>query len=287
MINPGKKRSLGDELYDLGWRQGTFFVAPTACFTLNKLSGPEIGQPIIQHNRTTKSGEKFVLVTQDCDFVASDSDEPYAEAVLCKSESPRFVKSIKGNSSRWFVINYDSGLVAHARYRTQFDKKVFKNLKPEPWPNGPRRLDEFVRWLARRYDRPAIPDAVYEAFQRPLDTRIALLEQEKPDVFAAFNEVVGDIRVNLPETEEPPFNLQLILLIRSDGLSKEELQAIDVFNEALQASIDANLVRLDPTRILTEEQISLAEFYASRPLYLADYTFRGEEIEGATPHERN
>ena len=93
--------------------------------------------------------------------------------------------------------------------------------------------------------------------------------------------------MNLPETEEPPFNLQLILLVRSDGLSKEELQAIDVFNEALQASIDANLVKLEPTRILTEEQISLAEFYASRPLYLADYTFRGEEIEGATHHERN
>jgi len=40
-------------------------------------------------------------------------------------------------------------------------------------------------------------------------------------------------------------------------------------------------------RILTEEEISMKEFYASRPIYFADYTYRGEEIEGAAPHGRN
>ncbi len=283
-----KKRTLGEELFDMGWKQGTLFVAPSACFYLNKLSSPETGEKIIQKKREAESSEIFILITQDCDFVASDADEPYFEAILCKHDKPKFVKTIKGNSTRRFVIDYDAGLVAYAMYRTQFDKKVLKKLKPEPWPNGPKRLDEFVRWLARRYDRPAIPDAMYKGFQRPIDAKIALLEQENPDVFAVFNRVVGDIRVNLPKSEEPPFDLQLILLINADGLSEEEDNAINIFKDIVRACIDQEIVHLDPEiRILTEESMSLKEFYATRPIYVADYTYRGEEIEGAPPHGRN
>jgi hypothetical protein len=40
-------------------------------------------------------------------------------------------------------------------------------------------------------------------------------------------------------------------------------------------------------RIVPEEEISMKEYYASRPIYLGDYTYQGEEIEGARPHERD
>jgi len=39
-----------------------------------------------------------------------------------------------------------------------------------------------------------------------------------PTIFAAFNGIVSDVRVNLPASEIPPFNLQLILLIKSEEL---------------------------------------------------------------------
>ena len=77
---------------------------------------------------------------------------------------------------------------------------------------------------------------MHEAFQRPLIERVAEFEQENPDVFAAFNRVVGDVRVNIPESEIPPFDLQLILLIKSDGLTVEEANAIDTFDQVVQAS---------------------------------------------------
>ena len=283
------KRSLGEDLFDIGWKQGTLFRAPSACFTFNQSSESEQGAQIIRADRPTRPEEKFVLITQDCDFVSSDDLELYAEALLCKVEKPKFVGRIGGNSTRWFVIDYHKGLVAYAMYKTQFDKKVLQTLIPEPWPNGANRLDEFVRWLARRYDRPAIPDALVAAFQRPLEAKIADLKKDFPDIFATFNRVVSDVRVNLPAREFPPFDLQLILLIKSDGLSIEELNAIDVFKATLHASLDTDLVHLSPDdpRILTEEEISLKEFNASRPIYLGDYTYRGEEIEGARPFERN
>ncbi len=282
-------QSLGDELLNTGWQQGTLFSAPSACFLLNKLSEPEPTSQIVQHPRRVKSKEKFVLIAQDCDIKATTSEEPYVEALLCKPERKEFVDSIKGNSTRWFVIDYDTGLVAHAKYRTQFEKQVLKNLTPQSWPNGPNRLDEFVRWLARRYDRPSIPDALVEAFQKPLEARIADLEKGNPDIFTAFNKVVSDVRINIPVSEDPPFDLHLTLLVRSDGLSVEELDAIDTFKVALHTSLDTDLVHLDPNdpRILTEEEMSLKEFYATRPIYLGDYTYRGEEIEGAKPPERN
>lgn len=281
------RRLSGIELFNQGWRQGTLFTAPLACFTYNKLSTVEANLQIIRDDRITKPGEKFVLITQDCDIVAAENDEPYVEALLCKVDKAKFVGKISPKSARWFVVDHDKRLVAYAKYRTQFEKQVLKTLMPEAWPKGPKQLDEFARWLARRYDRLSIPDAIYEAFQRPIDERLARLSKEYPDVFAIFNRVVGDIRVNLPESEQPPFNLQLILLVGSDGLGEEETNAIDFFNEVVQSSLDTTLVNLEPTRIVTEEEIPLKEFYASRPIYVGDYTYHGEEIEGAIPHGRN
>jgi hypothetical protein len=285
-----EKRSLGEELFESGWRQGTLFTAPWACFSWNKFPECAIDEQIIQETRKIKSNEKFVLITQDCDIVASESEnvEPYVEAILCKIEKQKFVQRISSKSARWFVIDANIGLVAHAKYRTQFDKKALSSLNPEQWPNGPNKLDEFIRWLARRYDRPSIPDALHEAFQRPLVEKIAILVREQPDIFAAFNKIVSDIRINRPSNEAPPFNLQLILLIDSIELTAEEANAIDIFEQALWDSIDANLVILNPEiRKMSEEMISLKEYNASQPIYLGDYTYRGEEIEGARPSERN
>jgi hypothetical protein len=285
-----EKPSLGETLFELGWQQGTLFSAPSACFSLNKFSDQDPDKPIVQETRKTKPNEKFVLISQDCDIVASEAenDEPNVEAILCKPEKQKFVRRISSKSARWFVIDANSGLVAHAKYRTQFDKQVLNSLTPESWPNGPNKLDEFIRWLARRYDRPSIPDAMHEAFQRPLIERVAEFEQENPDVFAAFNRVVSDVRVNRPANQVPPFDLQLILLIRSEGLSEEELNAIGVFERAVRDSLDTNLVDLDPDlRIVPEDEIFMKEYYASWPIYLADYIYKGEEIDGALPHGRN
>lgn len=285
-----EKPSLGETLFELGWQQGTLFCAPSACFSLNKFSDQDPDEPIVQETRKTKPNEKFVLISQDCDVVASEAEyhEPYVEAILCKPEKQKFVRRISSISARWFVIDANSGLVAHAKYRTQFDKKALCSLTPEPWPNGPNKLDEFIRWLARRYDRPSMPDAMHEAFQRPLIERVAEFEQENPDIFATFNRVVSDVRVNRPANQVPPFDLQLILLIRSEGLSEEEINAIGVFERAVRDSLDTNLVDLDPNmRIVPEDEILMKEYYASWPIYLADYTYKGEEIDGALPHERN
>ncbi len=295
-ILDGNKRSLlvheapllGESLLDRGWRQGALFSAPSACFTWNALSDPGADEPIIQQHRKTRSGEKFIVITQDCDISALEQQEPYVEALLCKIYKNReFLSKIGRNSARWFVINFDTGTVAESKYRLQFAKQVLSALTPEPSPGSPKRFEQFIRWLARRYDRPAIPDAIVDAFQRPVEQVFNLLVEEQPDIVLAFNKVVHEVRISLPTNENSPFNLQLMLLIDSDGPSREQTDAIDIITRAVRANLNPKDVHLHPeVRIVTEERISMAEYYATRPLFLEYFTYKGDEIEGAEPYGR-
>ncbi len=278
---------LGDWLFEAGWRQGTMFSATSVCFVLNKLSDLDANEPVAIQRRKTKSDEKFVLITQDCDIKASEDREPYVEVLLCKCQKQKFLARVGPNSARHFVIDFDRGLVAEAMYRVSIAKQVLKTLMPEPWPSSAKRLEMFVRWLARRYDRPALPDAMVEVFQKPIEHTFMHFAEEYPDTMLAFSKTVHEIRINLPTTEDPPFDLQLTLLISSDGLSGEQADAVDIIAKAIRASLDPKEVHLHPeVRILTEERISMAEYYVTRPLFLENHTYKGEEIEGLEPFSR-
>jgi hypothetical protein len=278
-----EKRTLGDELLEAGWRQGTLFSAPSAYFTWNALSDTNLEEVIIQ-KRKAEPKEKLILISQDCD-IKSDV-EPYVEAFLCRPEKQKFLSKVGPKSARWFVIDFDTGLVAQAKYRVQFAKPVLKLLTPEPWPGTSERLDQFVRWLARRYDRPALPDVLVEVFQYPVEQALARLFEEAPALGVAFNRSVHELRINLPASETPPFDLYTVMIVKSEGLTEDEANGIDAVTEAIRASLNKEVVHLDDVRILTEEMISMAEYYATRPVFLEYHTFKGEEIEGARPYGR-
>jgi hypothetical protein len=284
-------RPLGDTLLAAGWRQGALNSAPSVCFLWNAPSDShtsETGESIVQQSRKVKSREQCVLITQDCDIQAAVDHEPYVEALLCHRETNReFLSKVDRNSARWFVIDPAIGLVAEAKYRLHLAKEALLALTPEPWPSGPERLERFIRWLARRYDRPTIPDRLVEAFQNPVEAALTRLDKAQPHVGAAFSRAVHEVRINLPSSENPPFDLQLVLLVKREGLSEEEADAMAIASEAIQASLDPKIVRLDPeARILTEEEMSLAEYFATRPLFLEYHTYKGDEIEGAEPYGR-
>lgn len=127
-----------------------------------------------------------------------------------------------------------------------------------------------------------------KVFQKPIEQEVNSLKEKHPDIFIAFNDAIHNIRVNLPENEDPPFDLYLTFLVRPDGLTEEAANAIDFTKELIKTCLDTNLVHLDPDiRILTEEQISVQEYFAGRPLYFDYLAYRrGEEIEGAEPYKR-
>src|SRR5712691_11471393 len=95
------KRSLvlKESPLSIGWQQGTVFRAPAISFTWNDLSGIRADELAVKH-RKTKAGERFVLITQDCDITASEKLEPYVEALLCRIEkNQEFLSKADRNSA--------------------------------------------------------------------------------------------------------------------------------------------------------------------------------------------
>lgn len=270
------------------WRQGVLFSAPEVSVAWNERS-TDTPSRVITKCRKPRSGEKFVVISQTCDIKAKKGDEPYIEALLCSREkNVTYLARVDRNSARKFVISTDMNLVAEAKYRVLLDKDMLDILAPEPWPGTAERYNRFVRWLARRFDRPALPDKMVEAFQIPVENILKQIDEESPTIGMAFSQAVYELRVNMPENEEPPYTLSLLMMCKQDELSIEEADAISYVFDIIHSNLDTSIIHLDPEkRFLTDEEISLKEHRATRPLFLEHYTYKGEEIAGAEPFGRS
>lgn len=280
---------LGAKLFGAGWRQGVIFRSPALRLLGMDAAAPGSDEAQAQFTRRLKPNEACVLVTQDCDLVAEDSEEPHVEALLCKpfKLGSQFLARIERNSARYFQVDPARGLVAQAKYRLLLTKQALCGITPSPWPGSQERLARFVQWLARRYDRPALPDAMVKVFQWPVEQALAGLDANHPTIGLALSRAIHEVRVNLPASEVPPFDLQLVFLTRSGELSEEELGAIDAAADAIWRNIDPDLVHLQPPhRILSAEHMTLAEYLATRPLFLEYLSYDGDDARGVPPVPR-
>lgn len=276
----------GRRLHARGWHQGSLFTCTEARLVVHRPTGEEDDAILERH--TEDIGSRWVVTTQDCDIVALTKLEPYVEAISCSVESDKGrLGNIERSSARWFVVDPPTGLVADARHRATFTKDALEPLQPEPWPSDSVRLDRFVRWLARRYDRPAIPDALVAAFQDPLAKELRNLDKKRPSEIRAFSSAVQDVRIHLPNTEEPPFDIQVVFLLKKPEFSDDAEKGIDIVSNLVRTIGAQNGVRVDPdVRVLAEESMSVEEYFATRPLYLENLTYRGDEVTGAEPPRR-
>jgi len=274
--------AIGDRLWKQGWRQGAMFVDPHLSFGFNARNGDEVFAP---QARKVKPKEQMVVISQDCDILAAD--EPFVEALICRQDKASFCAKVERNSARFFVVDPPNCWLAVAYHRVQIAKSDLLALTPKPWPADTKRLERFVRWLARRYDRPAIPDQLVKAFQVPLAQALEVLDSASPTAGLAISRATTEWRVTLPSTEQPPFHVQLLLLLSVHTLSAEEANAIALAEERIRATIDPDVVRLHPiVRMVTEEELSLKEYRATCLLFLEPLTYRGEEVVGAPPLDR-
>jgi hypothetical protein len=282
VTRPSVSTPSGQELYDAGWRQGALFWAKVSV----RVTHLNPDGTVEQRDRPLKESESLVLASQDCDIVSNA--EPYVEALFCEKEKSRtFLAKINRRSARAFVIDLDAGLVAQAKYRVSLTKESLATLKPKPWPASADRRERFAEWLAHRYDRPALPNKLVVALQTPITDLFERMAGERPDLVEAFNRVARQIRINRPDTDEPPFNLELIVLLSAEELTREESVALELLGEAMLRCVDRSAVLLAPdVRLVTADEMSLREYQETVPLYLEYLTFGGDEIVGALPPGR-
>ena len=270
---------LSERLFAAGWRQGSMFSTRELAFASNRLQSD--GQTTEVHHRNVKPRELLVVISQDCDIVSDD--EPFVEVMICSTTNQERAHRLDRNSARWFVVDREQGLVAEARYRLAIEKSMLERYQPRAWPAGDLRFRRFVRWLGRRYDRPALPDALVDCLQKPLTSILEKFETSDPTMMKQFTAAVYEIRVTEPSTEVPPFDVSIYLMVAGSAITRTQARAISQVEDAISSGLDKELIRIGFISPILEEEMSVAEYFRTRPIFLEYLTYHGDEIDGAEP----
>jgi hypothetical protein len=212
--------NVSDLLIKRGWSQGNIFESPETRSWITTLQ--EDGSSAVEGLVTPSTGT-FLVISQKCDIAAPLSRKPVIEAIPCSVEPNPADRQKARNSFRWFDLEAND-LLAHAMYRTSFDKRSLLQLQPHPWPGTPQRFKRFTKWLSRRASRAVLEDDLVEAIVNPLRNLIG--KQKKSRVGRLFSDVVRELRISLPMEELVPFQFHLIVLMATQDLTEEQFQAV-------------------------------------------------------------
>ncbi len=267
-----------------GWTQGTLFRASgidvrNAGSIMSTVGETEsAGQP-----RQLPNVEYFIVASQTCDIVARLADEPFIEALACVTEPDASRRANFSKSARRFEVDVGTGLMALAAHRVVIDKRALLELSPQPWPSTLQRLIQFRTWLGRRFTRPAIDDAIVRGFVTPFEDVLRRVRKQRPEAFLAFSNAVGEVRIRLPSTDDPPYDLHMLLLL-SDDVDHEGDEAIDMVVAQLRSGLTGtNVTLLDPVLRQTWARTSVQVYFETVPIFLEHLTYRGDEVTGAEP----
>jgi hypothetical protein len=264
-------------LIERGWRQGSIIQALGV--QGSAVHRGEVG--LVSVPRDTPSDGRFVVVSQTCDINETMAKEPVVEAFACSVEPSETIRAGYSKSFRWFEVDPNEGLIAHAMHRVDFNKRTLLDLEPMPWPSSEERLSAFERWLRGRAARPAVPDPIVKAFVKPLQDILAAMQKKQPDAFVAFNNAVEEIRIGLPESELPPFDIPVQLLLVGDRLSPEGSTALDLVETRLRDKLHPAKARLLDFRPTTRSRMNVETYLSTVRVEVGYLTYDGDEIVGA------
>ncbi len=237
--------AVGDELIRRGWCQGSLLPAASAQKSWLVFKSVEV----TPHNRQEAESEPassgtwilqqelldetdlLLIVSQTCDIKRSPTQEPYVEAVRTYWTDDRSVIHEAGkNSVRRFLLfrrtstpGAVEGLIADATVRVQIAKAALLEFTPLTGFNENNKMLQrrLRQWLTKRYNRPALPDDLVIAVQRPIvkaidklratDDRHRILDGISELLFIPYNETIPyqidmlfirDERVDAPEVSD-------------------------------------------------------------------------------------
>lgn len=263
-----------------GWRQGTIFRAIGV--QASAIHRDEDGR-LVPRTSEIPSDDRFVVVSQSCDIATDVAKEPVVEAFPCRVELDPAVRANFSKSFRQFEIDPAAGLMANAAHRIAFDKRTLIGIEPEPWPSSSDRHRRFSRWLGRRASRSAIPDPIVGAFVNPLRNVLDDLRRKRVEEYQAFNDAVEEIRIAFPESELPPYDIPLVLLLNGDTLTAEAADVIAQVEEKIRNRLNPEKARLTEVQKRTRASMSVEMYFATALVELEHLTFPGGEQAGAVP----
>lgn len=211
---------VGGQLLAKGCRQGSLINTSARMVWLTRS-----GESWTVGNDDAANDSLLVVVSQDCDIFASPKTEPWVEALMAHwtTDTNEIHAARKGNSARRFLLNESQGkaLVADARRRVHLDKRALLTMDFTPAFGSALASRRFANWVASRYNRPAIPNDLVEAVQKPLVTAVAVLAKQGGPVLGVLNRV-AELRFAVVEPQ-PPWTVHLIAMVDlADQIEAEE-----------------------------------------------------------------
>jgi hypothetical protein len=269
--------NLGKQIIARGWRQGSILAVPkdTPVAWLVPVKGGAF------EVTTSPLGDEFaVIVSQDCDIAREPELEPFVEAMAARwTDDKGELHRASTNATRRFLLGYrdlngvQEGLIVDATRKLQIAKKVL--LERFPLNDAPTisasRAERFPRWLAARYNRPAIPDPVVRAVQKPVVDAISRLGAT--DGKRSILDRITEIRF-VADGEVPPFDVELLLICYEDEDQPpnwdEDLATIGGW--LCHVIGEAGAVATISWTSWTPRTISLETYLSSKPLPLDHFT---------------
>src|SRR6266550_7526135 len=293
---------LGEHLYNSGWRQGVLMpplpwsviyrsddplskIAKTTKRQAEQVDIPA-STDLPLHGIGLASGitrreDYLVIASQDCDIIRSLSEEPNIIVVRAfTTENSNILRYADSNSTRYFLLNRNRGLVAESSVMTLIEKPVLVNFTPEQGAADDATQERFARWIAHRFDRPAFHDDIVGAVIKPiLDNLSQMQKNNDPDLNALNN--VKEVRI-AKIIGKPPFDVRLLFIIPEDGLPDNGVAlARLVFRIRTWFNpLAARLVAWDARHLY---EITVGDYLDTQQIYLEQYTYQGQIIQGLLP----
>ncbi len=289
--------NIGKELIQRGWGQGSLLrIAPAFKMYLVAEKPSSVGVDTISTNPPTvrwnfqhealDENDFFIIVSQPCDIQKSPNHEPYVEAMRVYSTNDRsIIHEASRNSVRYFLLrryHSDNGqeeaLIVDATIRLLLDKVSLLYLEPQAGIQASDKIMSrlFRRWLARRYDRPALDDDLVNAIQKPIIRAIDKLRPTDPlhDILDSIGEVLF-----LLQNETPPYKI-ILLFIRDERIDTQQIsdeQVAELAGWIADILIKKGNAELIDWHIFSTEQISVKDYTNASKLPLDQYSSHLDE----------
>jgi hypothetical protein len=304
---------LGRQLIEAGWDQGV--LLPALCWSVDFYPEDPVTQiaraamkPGTPGTRWDASQEirglarhavasglyrgdhRLVVASQACDIDKSPEHEPCVIALRAFfTTNERMLEAAGRNSTRHFLLNPARGLVVDATVQALVEKPLLATLSPELGAPDARMRRRFARWLARRYNRPALPDDIVHAVSAPILTNLRALQQEGNALIDVLDQVEEVRLAHLEGT--PPYAVRLLFILPEPDSGQVPdndgavITALARLISTMRGWFDPALASLQAWDAARLGDISASALFDTDELALDEFTYRGLTVRGLEPRQ--
>lgn len=290
--------NIGRELHGKGWDQGVLFPPLSEAINfdpaapVSKLAKAAARTPPghkaafggVAHGVAYGPRPKtkyFLLITQACDLVKPLSVEPNVLAMpVFATTNEKILEVAARNSVRYFLVDAARDLIADALTCMVVEKPLLTKLTPEVGVATAEERRRLGQWVARRFNRPAIPDPMVEAIAKPILTNLRTKQQNGTLDEALLARVVEVRLCVLNDTL--PYRFQLLFIVDEADVAQAELDLAPLVGE-LRAWFSPASATLEGWYARSYGDISVADYLDYDQLDLVEYSYDGRLIVGLLP----